>query len=139
VAIGDRLLSRLRPFLSKADKERILGAVAEAARATSGEIHVDVVAHAPGKDILDAARRRFALLRLHKTKERNAVLILVAYRDRKFAIVGDEDVHDKAGQGLWERARAALQQAFAAGRYADGIVACVREIGAELARFYPAA
>ena len=135
---GDGLLSRLRPFLPRADKGRITAAVAEAERHTSGEIHVHVAAHVGGKDILAAARKRFALLRLHRTRHRNGVLILVAYRDRRFAILGDEGLHAKAGQDLWERGRAVLESAFAAGRYAEGIEACVREVGAELARHFPA-
>jgi len=45
--------------------------------------------------------------------------------------------HAKAGEALWERAQQALLKDFAERRYADGIEACVREVGRELATHFP--
>jgi uncharacterized membrane protein len=133
------LLAGLRPFLTRADKARIVAAIEEAERHTSGEIHVHVVAQVPAKHILEFAEARFAALGLHRTEARNGVLILVAHLDRRFAIFGDEGLHSKAGQKLWERAREAMGRNFVRGRYVEGIEACVLEVGVELARHFPAA
>jgi uncharacterized membrane protein len=64
-------------------------------------------------------------------------LILVTHLDHKFAIWGDEGIHAKAGQPLWDRAAKALTEHFKARRYPEGIEACVREVGKELARHFP--
>ena len=52
---------------------------------------------------------------------------------------GDEAVHAKAGEDLWRRAQEALTAHFRERRYAEGIEACVRAVGAELAALYPKA
>ena len=125
-----------RPFLSAADKARIVAAVDESERRTSGEIHVHVVARTGARDILACARSKFHRLGLGRNA-RNSVLILVAHLDREFAIWGGEGLHAKSGEQLWQHASQALAAQFAAGRYVDGIEACVREVGAELARHFP--
>jgi uncharacterized membrane protein len=74
---------------------------------------------------------------MQKTAGRNGVLILVSHLDHRFAIWGDEGIHAKAGQPLWEQARKVLLEDFAQRRYAEGIEACVREVGRELASHFP--
>lgn len=125
-----------RPFLSAADKARIVAAIDEAERRTTGEIHVHVVARTGARDVLAYARSKFHRLGLDRHAG-NSVLILVAHLDREFAIWGGEGLHAKSGEELWQRASEALAAQFAAGRYVDGIEACVREVGAELARHFP--
>ena len=126
-----------KPFLTRADKARITAAIAKEEARTTGEIRVHIIARAGRQDVLQLAKRRFILGGLHKTTERNGVLILIASADRKFAIWGDEGLHAKTGQDLWERARDALAAQFAQGRYVEGIEACVHEVGNELARHFP--
>jgi uncharacterized membrane protein len=123
--------------LSRAQKARIAGLIAEMESLTTGEIHVHVTAHSGKLDIIELARRRFAELGLDKTDERNGVLILVSHLDHRFAIWGDEGVHAQAGQPLWDRAKEELLKRFAERRYAEGIEACVREVGRELAMRFP--
>ncbi len=132
-----RLIRRLfTPFLSHEDKKRIADAIAELENKTTGEVHVHVVGRA-GADPLALAQKTFHRLGLEKTAHRNGVLILVSHLDHKFAIYGDEGIHSKSGQHLWDKAAAALRERFAARRYPEGIESCVREIGKELARHFP--
>jgi len=126
------------PFLTRKDKDRIAAAIAEMESLTTGEIHVHVTGPA-GKDILEAAREKFLELGLDGTAGRNGVLILISDLDHRFAIWGDEGIHAKAGPPLWERAREALLLHFAERRHAEGIEACVREVGRELALHFPRA
>lgn len=128
-----------RPFLNKVEKARIVASIAEQEKQTTGEIHVHVVAWAGHEGILALARRKFIELGLQQTEHRNGVLILVSHLDHQFAIWGDEVLHDRAGQLLWEHAREALIAHFAERRYAEGIEACVREIGSELTLYFPKA
>lgn len=128
-----------RPFLNKAEKARIVAAIAEQEKKTTGEIHVHVIAWVGHEDILALAQRKFIELGLQQTEHRNGVLILVSHLDHQFAIWGDEALHDKAGQLLWEHAREVLITHYAERHYAEGIEACVCEVGKELALHFPKA
>lgn len=135
-----RPLRRLvRPFLTKAEMKRVAAVIAEMEARTTGEIHVHVSARLEGGDALEAAQRKFSALGLDKTRGRNGVLILISHLDHRFAIWGDEAVHAKAGQALWEKARQTLISHFAERRYPEGIEACVRAVGEELAAHFPKA
>ena len=132
-----RVLRRyFRPFLDDAQKKAIAKVIADVERRTTGEIHVHLMGKA-GPDILIAAKEMFEKLELHKTSGRNGVLILISHLDHRFAIWGDGAVHAAGGHTLWKRALAALHQDFKERRYPEGITACVREVGVELARHFP--
>lgn len=124
-------------FLTAAEEERIEAAIAEAARGTTAQIRVHIVGKVGEKNILDGAKRVFVQLGLSKASERHGVLILISHVDHRFAIFGDEGIHGKAGQPLWERAAEVLKKDFAEHRYAEGIIVCIREVGVELARCFP--
>jgi uncharacterized membrane protein len=126
-----------RPFLTREEKARIAAVVSEVEQHTTVRMHVYVKSHTAGKDFLAYARRRFASLGPHKQPEQSDVLILISAFDRRFAIWGGEMLHEKVGQDLWDRARDILTEHLAAGRPAEGIEACVRTVGGELARHFP--
>ena len=126
-----------RPFLTAEEKELIAKAIGEMESLTSAEIHVHVTSAPAKPDILALARRKFFELGLDKTDGRNGVLILVSHLEHRFAVWGDEGVHARAGQPLWEGARKVLLEDFARRRYAQGIEACVRQVGRELAALFP--
>ena len=71
---GDQM--RTREFLSKLEHDRIIQAIHEAESKTSGEIRVLIERGKLKSDPLEAAQRKFHRLGMHKTRERNAVLIL---------------------------------------------------------------
>src|SRR5207247_8100407 len=86
---------RTREFLSKLEHDRIVQAIREAESKTSGQIRVYVQRGKLNADPLTAAQKKFHRLGMHKTSERNAVLIFVAPRAHKFAVVGDKAIHEK--------------------------------------------
>ncbi len=81
---------RTKEFLSKLEHDRIVQAIRDAESKTSGEIRVFIQRGKLNGDPLVAAHENFIELGMHKTPERNAVLIFVAPRAHKFAVVGDE-------------------------------------------------
>lgn len=128
-----------RDFLNEPEKKHIAEVIAEEERKTTGEIHVHLIGKAQRGKILAVAKKVFFELGLEKTDSRNGVLILISHLDHRFAIWGDEGIHSKAGQHLWDRAARTLTDHFAQRRYHEGIQACVREVGRELARHFPKA
>jgi uncharacterized membrane protein len=132
---GDQM--RTREFLSKLEHDRIIKAIGEAESKTSGEIRVLIQRGKLKSDPLVAARKKFHRLGMHKTRERNAVLIFVAPRVHKFAVVGDEAIHKKCGNEFWQRIVEGIRTHFRNEKFSDALVEAVREIGGVLATDFP--
>jgi uncharacterized membrane protein len=122
--------------LSNDDLEAIATAVGAAERRTSGQIRVHVEERCVG-DPIAQARRIFLRLGMERTRHRNAVLLYLAVGDRKFAIVGDQGIHARVGQGFWDAIRDDLQRNLRAGRAREGITTAVAEIGRRLGTHFP--
>ena len=126
----------VRRILSAEDESKVVAAIGEAEKATSGELRVHVESRS-GRDAMAAARRWFHRLGMDRTRERNGVLIYLAVDDKAFAIVGDRGIHEKVGDDGWASFRDAIQAAFTEGRFADGLVEAIRSVGAILAAHFP--
>ena len=118
------------------DSDRIVAAIAAAEKQTSGEIRVHVTRRVP-KDLEMRAVRRFHLLGMTKTAERNGVLIYLAPRARRFRILGDTAIHEKCGEDFWKEVAAAMEAHFREGKLTEGVIAGVERVGAVLARHFP--
>jgi uncharacterized membrane protein len=128
---------RTKEFLSKLEHDQIVQTIRDAESKTSGEIRVFLQRGKLDGDPLPAAHRRFHRLGMHKIPERNAVLIFVAPRAHKFAIVGDEGVHQKCGEELWQRLVNQMRDHFRNEKFSEAIVDAIREIGSALAAHFP--
>jgi uncharacterized membrane protein len=128
---------RTREFLGKLEHDRIIQAIRQAESTTSGEIRVLIQRGKLTSDPLVAAQRKFHRLGMHKTRERNAVLIFVAPRAHKFAVVGDEAIHQKCGDEFWQRIVEGLRMDFQTEKFSDALVRAIHEIGNALARDFP--
>ncbi|MCI2080955.1 MAG: TPM domain-containing protein [Prevotella sp.] len=127
----------LTDFLSSTEQHRIVDAIAQAERHTSGEIVVHITPKCSG-DPLKRAVNVFQKLRLYHTERRNAVLIFIAYQSRKFAIIGDLGINQLVPINFWDQAKDLLGSAFASGRHADGLCEAISLIGNSLSRYFPA-
>jgi uncharacterized membrane protein len=95
------------------------------------------VSHRAVDDAQAAAAREFEKLGMTATKERSGVLIYVAPKVRRFAVIGDIGIHDKGGRDVWPRLAALLEAAFREGRYTEGLVEAVAKTGDLLAQHFP--
>jgi uncharacterized membrane protein len=126
-----------REFLSKLEHARIVHAIHEAESNTSGEIRVFIQRGKLKSDPLVAAQKKFHQLRMHKTRERNAVLIFVAPRTHRFAVVGDKAIHEKCGDEFWQRVVNGMRTHFQNENFSDALVEAIKEIGKLLAAHFP--
>jgi len=126
----------MKTFVEQLDPKRIEDAIATAERQTSGEFRV-VIHHEIVADPVITAREEFARLEMHRTRERNAVLILIAPESRKFAIFGDEAIHAKCGQPFWDEVTAAMTSHFREGKFTEGLVHAIERAGCLLAKHFP--
>lgn len=123
-------------FFSKLDSDRIVSAIAEAERRSSGEIRVHVTLRKPD-DLESRARRRFERLGMTKTAERNGVLFYIAPTVRRFQILGDSGIHDRCGPDFWKEIAAEMEESFRRGEFTEGVVRGVGKVGDILARHFP--
>ena len=128
---------RTKEFLGKLEHDQIVKAIRDAESKTSGEIRVFIQRGRLEADPLIAAQKKFQKLGMHKTPERNAILIFVAPRAHKFAIVGDEAIHRKCGEQLWQRLIDQMRGHFRSEKFSHAIVDAIHEIGDALAAHFP--
>jgi len=128
---------RTKEFLSKLEHDQIVQAIRNAESKTSGQIRVFIQRGKLEVDPLIAARKRFQRLGMRKTPERNAVLIFVAPRAHKFAVIGDEGIHQRCGEQYWQRVVDLMRDHFRNERFSDALVDAIRDIGGVLASHFP--
>ncbi len=133
---------RMRPpghahrFFSRAEERHVVAAIQHAEHETSGQIRVHVEGHCAG-DAVARAREVFAALGMHRTKRRNAALIYLAVKDRKFAVVGDVGIDAVVPAGFWGEIRDAMASDFRRGRFCEGVCHGIASIGQHLKAYFP--
>ena len=128
---------RTHKFLSQLDHERIVRAIKDVEAKTSGEVRVYVQRGHFHGEALPRAQKKFLELGMEKTRERNAVLIFVAPREQKFAVIGDEGVHQKCGQQFWQELVEKMRAHFQQEEFTDALVEAIESTGQLLGRYFP--
>jgi uncharacterized membrane protein len=128
---------RTKEFLSKLDHDRIVEAIRDAEAKTSGEIRVYIQRGKLNGDPLAAARKSFQKLGMHRTRERNAVLIFIAPRAHQFAVIGDQAIHEKSGDALWQAVVTKMREHFVNERFSHAVVDAIQDVGTTLATHFP--
>jgi uncharacterized membrane protein len=128
---------RSKKFFTEEEQELIVEAVREAEHRTSGEVRVFVERRCRYVYAIDRTVEIFEQLKMDQTKDRNAVLVYVAIKDRQLAIFGDEGIHKKVGDEYWAAEVVKMIKAFNRENIADGIAQCVKDIGIALHEHFP--
>jgi len=123
-------------FLTGAERKAVADAIGAAERRTSGEIRVHLEDHID-EEILEHAAFIFGELGMHRTRDRNGVLIYVCVADRKVAVIGDKGINDVVPAGFWNDVIARSVAHFAAGRPGQGLCDAVTMVGEKLVQFHP--
>ena len=126
----------MKAFTHDFDAMRIERAIAAAERKTSGEIRV-VVHRGMVDDAVSAAAAEFHRLQMHRTRNRNAVLLYIAPDARRFAIYGDRGVHEKCGDVFWRSVALALEADFRHGAFTAGLEKAIAAASDLLATHFP--
>jgi uncharacterized membrane protein len=131
------LKKKAENFFSEQEKEKILNAIQDTERSTSGEVRIYVESRCRFVDPIDRAVEIFYNLKMDATAEHNGVLVYVAMKDRQLAIYADEGIYKKAGSSFWKDEVALMLKHFNKANYADGIATVVKEIGDALQEHFP--
>jgi uncharacterized membrane protein len=125
-----------RTFSKQLHHDNIVTAIREAGERTSGEIRV-LISPKHIDDAMATAQKEFIRLGMDKSSGRNGVLIFVAPRARKFAVIGDEAVHAKCGNSFWWQLADTMSGHFRNGEFSAGIAHGVQKAGELLAEHFP--
>lgn len=125
-----------RTFFTSDEKDDIKMAIQNAELNTSGEIRVHIENTCEG-DVMDRASYVFGKLKMHQTKLRNGVLIYLAVRNRKFAIIGDSGINTVVGNDFWDKAKQAMLLNFRENQFAAGLIDAITMAGEQLKKNFP--
>jgi uncharacterized membrane protein len=123
-------------FIATIADQQVIQAIQSAEAQTSGELRVFVTDKFV-EDPVSEAWKTFARLNMQDTAQRNAVLIFVGPKARKFAIVADEGIHHFCKEAFWNQLAHQLSEGFKAGDYTGSLVRLIEEIGRALAAHFP--
>ncbi len=131
-----------RKFFTDDEQRQLREAIAAAEERTSGEIRLHLERDVPRRkpiagDPYLRARELFAQLGMHETAERNGVLIYLATRSRRFAVLGDEELHQRVGDEFWTEIRDVFAAHFQDDRFVAGLAAGIALVGERLRKSFP--
>jgi len=125
-----------KEFLALLDHDKVVNAIREAERETSGEIRVHVQPRA-GKNIRHWAERTFERIGMTKTAQRNGVLLFIVSEQHRFVILGDRGINEKVPPGFWDDIAARLTIRFKKHEFTEGIVEAILAVGEHLKAYFP--
>ncbi|MDO4217094.1 MAG: TPM domain-containing protein [Bacteroidales bacterium] len=124
-------------YLKKKEQLQILDAINAAELQTSGEIRVHVEGICEEDNPLDRAAWLFGELGMEKTARRNGVLIYLALKSHRIAIIGDCGINSKVESNFWDSTLQAMQQLLTQGRTVEAIEQGVRLVGEQMKSLFP--
>ena len=135
-AVKRTIMSNAINILNREEDRRVVEAIKQAELNTSGEIKVHIENLCRG-DVEKRSLVVFNKLKLNETQLRNGVLIYLAVRDHKFAILGDEGINNVVEDNFWNDVKDLMLSHFREGHFADGLVEGIMRCGEKLKTYFP--
>lgn len=129
-------MSNAITILNREEDQRVVEAIRQAERNTSGEIKVHIENRCKG-DVEQRSLFIFDKLKLNETQLRNGVLIYLAIKDHKFAILGDKGINDVVEDSFWNDVKDLMLCHFKEGRFAEGLEQGIMRCGEKLKAYFP--
>ena len=132
----DTMGTTAKDFFTKQEQDDITQAIMSAELDTSGEIRVHIENTCSG-DVLDRAAFIFRQIGMNKTQLRNGVLIYLAVKNRRFAIIGDSGIHKVVPENYWNDIKANMLDHFRENRFTDSLIDAISATGLHLKKHFP--
>ncbi len=123
-------------LFTETEESAIVAGIVAAENLTSAEIRVHISHSFKHTDAVIAATKTFKKLGMHKTAERNGILIYLAPHTKQFAIVGDEGINNKVAEGQWDQIRDAMQNLFQQQQFKAGVLLGIQESATLLSKYF---
>lgn len=118
------------------EMKEIENSVAEAEKLTNAEITPVIVNYCWG-NLHKKAQLLFEKYKLHNTKERNAVMILLVVKNRELLIYGDKGITKKVGVDFWVKTKDEMVSHFKENDFLKGMIHGIQNAGEQLAKHFP--
>ena len=128
-------MSKVEAFLTAQQEAKIVLAIKEAEKNTSGEIRVHIESQTQ-QPPMERALEVFELLQMHKTALRNGVLIYIAVESKKFAILGDEGINKVVPNDFWNYEKELVLKHFSQDQFEKGLELAFIEVGKRQKNFF---
>ena len=129
-------MSNAITILNREEDRRVVEAIKQAELNTSGEIKVHIENHCRG-DVEERSLVVFNRLKLNETQLHNGVLIYLAVKDHRFAILGDEGINNIVEVGFWNDVKDLMQSYFKEGHFVEGLEQGIQRCGEKLKSYFP--
>ncbi|WP_082349242.1 TPM domain-containing protein [Candidatus Kryptonium thompsonii] len=132
---------KVKDIFTKEDLKKISEKIAQIEKRTSGEIRVSI--HEKRSllerklSIFDMALREFYRLGMDKTRDQTGVLVYILLSERKLQIVADKGINEKVENETWQKIADKIAEQFKQGKYLEGIMEGLDEIGGILLQHFP--
>lgn len=129
-------MASAKNFFNDEERKAIIAAIRKVEIHSSGEIRVRIEDRCDD-NAYDRAVKVFYFLKMDKTSFRNGVLIYIAVRDRKFAVIGDEAIDHKVDNRFWLSITQNLHNDFINQKYTNGVINAIELVGNALIKYFP--
>jgi len=123
-------------FLTAKQEQRVVEAIQEAEKKTSGEIRVHIEDHCEDEPLMRAARI-FHELGMDQTEQQNGVLIFIASDDKKAAVYAGKGIHKQVEEGFWNDVLKILIDHFKGQAFVEGIEQAIAKVADKLVELFP--
>lgn len=131
-------LFKKKALVLKEDQDKIVAAIQQAEKMTSGEIRVFMEARCKYVQAIERATEIFFRLKMDQTKLRNGVIIYVAIKDKQSAILGDKGIYEvTGGPKYWEGIIKQMNDYFKKDQLALGLTDAIFKVGDTLSNYFP--
>jgi uncharacterized membrane protein len=122
---------------SQSDLDFLKTCIEKAEKTTSGEIRLHLEAVCLNVIPENRAQEVFMELGMTQTKQRNAILIYLAFESKKFVLWGDQGIHERVGQDFWDKQAQYLSEQLKDGNFVSGMQKVIEQLGVALGEFFP--
>lgn len=123
-------------IFDSSELKKIEEAVTEAEKLTNAEIKPAIINYCWGS-LHKKAKIVFEKYKLHNTRERNAVMIMLVVKNRELLIYGDEGITQKVGVDFWVKTKDEMIKSFKENDFLKGMIDGIQNAGEQLAKYYP--
>lgn len=123
-------------FFSLQEQDEIVALIQDVELKSSCEIRVHIDDELKG-EASKRAQSVFKNLKMHKTAERNGVLLYVSLQPKSFYILGDKGIHQMVDESFWENITQEVIEKFKEKQFAEGVKNAIERCGEQLKHFFP--
>lgn len=127
---------RVDQIFTEEESEDIVAAIGVVEARSSAEVRVHIESSCSG-DPLEQAVKVFYNLKMQNTADRNGVLVYVALKSKRCAIVGDTGINAVVERDFWDKCTEKMIQCFKEGNYAEGIITALEMSSERLSEHFP--